>query len=130
MIFLNEKTPLKAIKLTSSKSRKIDIFPMGLVHGFRQKFVIFPAVFFRQYSPENCILWYFRMKKGISRLQKQEVQKVEKLTFFKGISARFWSKIGHFSSSFFSSNIHQENVFYDILKRKNAFLGYKNKKLK
>ena len=27
-------------------------------------------------------------------------------------------------------NIVQENVFYDILEGKNAFLGYKNKKLK
>ena len=26
-------------------------------------------------------------------------------------------------------NIGQENVFYDILERKNAFLGYKNKTL-
>ena len=31
---------------------------------------------------------------------------------------------------FFLGNIGQENVFYDILERKNAFLGYKNKKLK
>ena len=30
----------------------------------------------------------------------------------------------------FLSNIGKENVFYDILERKNAFLGYKNKKLK
>ena len=28
----------------------------------------------------------------------------------------------------FLGNIGQENVFYDILERKNAFLGYKNKK--
>ena len=27
-------------------------------------------------------------------------------------------------------NIVQENVFYDILEGNNAFLGYKNKKLK
>ena len=27
-------------------------------------------------------------------------------------------------------NIAKENVFYDILERKNAFLGYKNKKFK
>ena len=26
--------------------------------------------------------------------------------------------------------IGQENVFYDILEQKNAFLGYKNKKIK
>ena len=31
---------------------------------------------------------------------------------------------------FVLGNIDQENVFYDILERKNAFLGYKNKKLK
>ena len=31
---------------------------------------------------------------------------------------------------FFLGNIGQENVFYDILDRKNAFLGYKNKKFK
>ena len=29
---------------------------------------------------------------------------------------------------FFLGNIDQENVFYDILERKNAFLSYKNKK--
>ena len=29
---------------------------------------------------------------------------------------------------FFLGNIGQQNQFYDILERKNAFLGYKNKK--
>ena len=31
-----------------------------------------------------------------------------------------------FPSFVFLGNIGQENVFYDILERKNAFLGYKN----
>ena len=31
---------------------------------------------------------------------------------------------------FFLGNKVPENVFYDILERKNAFLGYKNKKFK
>ena len=31
---------------------------------------------------------------------------------------------------FFLVNIGQKNAFYDILERKNAFLGYKNKKFK
>ena len=35
-----------------------------------------------------------------------------------------------FSQFFFLGNIGQENVFYDILERKNAFLSYKNKKFK
>ena len=32
--------------------------------------------------------------------------------------------------TFFLCSIGQENVFYDILERKNAFLGYKNKNFK
>ena len=35
-----------------------------------------------------------------------------------------------FFQPFFLGNISQENVFYDILERKNAFLEYKNKKFK
>ena len=50
--------------------------------------------------------------------------------FSKGVNPWFWSKNGHFSNFFFLGNIGQENVFYDILERKNAFLGYKNNKFK
>ena len=50
--------------------------------------------------------------------------------FSKGVNQSFWSKNGHFSNFVFSGNIGQAKVFYDILQRKNAFLGYKNKKLK
>ena len=39
-------------------------------------------------------------------------------------------KNGPFFHLFFKDNIRQENVFYDILERRNAFLGYKNKKFK
>ena len=35
-----------------------------------------------------------------------------------------------FFQLFFLGNIGQENVFYDILERKSAFLGHKNKKFK
>ena len=50
--------------------------------------------------------------------------------FSKGVNPWFSSKNCHFSKFFFWGNIGQENLFYDILKRKNAFLGYKNKKFK
>ena len=35
-----------------------------------------------------------------------------------------------FIQLFFLGNIRQENIFYDIRSRKNAFLGYNNKKFK
>ena len=39
-------------------------------------------------------------------------------------------KNGNFSNFFFLGNLGQENVFYNILEGKNAFLSYKNKKFK
>ena len=49
--------------------------------------------------------------------------------FSKAVNPWFWSNIGHFST-FFLGNIGQENPFYDILERKNTFLGYKNNTFK
>ena len=50
--------------------------------------------------------------------------------FSKEVNLWFWSKNGHFSNFYFLGNIGQKNVFYDILERKNSYLGYKYKKVK
>ena len=42
----------------------------------------------------------------------------------------FWFKKSHFFKLFFLGNIGKEKVFCDILERKHAFLGYKNRKFK
>ena len=47
--------------------------------------------------------------------------------FPKGLTDAFGPKTGIFPN-FFSGNIGQENVFYDILEQKNSILDYKNKK--
>ena len=44
---------------------------------------MFATFFFRQYRPENYLLLYSGTKKRLSRLENQEVEKVEKLTFFQ-----------------------------------------------
>ena len=49
--------------------------------------------------------------------------------FLKELTHAFGPKMAIFRT-FFLTNIWQENVFYDILKRKNAFVGNKNKKFK
>ena len=71
------------IKIRSSKSRKIDIFSKRLTHGFGPKLALFTTLFIRQYRPGKCLLRDFRTKKRFSRLKKQEVLKVKKLTFLK-----------------------------------------------
>ena len=62
--------------------------------------------------------------------EKRKFKKSKTLHFSKGVNPRFWSNNGHISNFIFIGNIGQENVFYDILEGKNAFLGYKTKKFK
>ena len=47
----------------------------------------------------------------------------------KGLTHAIGPKMANFLP-FCLKNIGQENVFYDILERKNAFLGYKNNNFK
>ena len=91
---------------------------------------IFPTLFFRQLRPGKCLLRYSRSKISFLRYKNKKSKKSKNWHFSKGANPWFWSKKNHFFNFFFLSNIGQENVFYDILERENAFLGYKNTKLK
>ena len=59
----NEKMTFQAIKTTSSKSRKIDIFPKGLTHGFGQKMAIFSTFFFQAIQSRKSSFTLFQNKK-------------------------------------------------------------------
>ena len=48
--------------------------------------------------------------------------------FSKGLTHGFGPKMAFFPTFIFSVKAIQENVFYDIVERKNAFLSYKNEK--
>ena len=62
--------------------------------------------------------------------KNKKLKRSKNCHFSKGVKPWFWSKNGNFFNLFFLGNIGQEKVFYDILERKNPFLGYKNKKFK
>ena len=51
------------------------------------------------------------------------------MTFFHFLTHGFGPKMAIYPT-FLSGNIGQENVFHDILERKMAFRGHKNKKFK
>ena len=123
---LERKKVFLEYKKKKWKKTKIDIFPKGLKHGFGSKMAIFPPFFVRQYGPEKWLLWYSRTEKAFLGHKNMKFKKSKINIFPKGVNPWFWSKNGHFST-FFLGNIGQENVFYDILKRKKAFLDYKNK---
>ena len=127
---LEQKNFFLGYKNKKFKKSKHWHFSKGVSPWFWSKNGLVFNFFFRQYRPRKCILWYYRTNKHLSRLKKQKDQKVEKLTFSKGVNSSFFSKNGHFSNLFFLRNIDRENVFYDILERKNFILGFKNKKFK
>ena len=55
-------------KQKSSKSRKINVFPNSIIHGFGPKMASFPNFFFSQYRPGKCLLLDFTPKKRLSML--------------------------------------------------------------
>ena len=104
-------------------------FPKGLTHGLCQKIAIFPTFFFRKYRPGKCLLRYSRTTKTPFYAIKTRSSKSRKIAIFPtGLTHGFSPKMAFFPTFFFSGNIIEENVFYDILQRKNAVLSYKNKK--
>ena len=62
-IFQIEKTPFQAIKTRSSKSRKIDIFPKGLTHGFWSQYGHFSKPFFQATLVRKMTFAIFQNKK-------------------------------------------------------------------
>ena len=73
---------------------------------------------------------FYNKKNSFLRFKNKKFNKSKTWHFFEGVKTSFWSKNGHFSKLFFLGNIGHENVFHDILQRKNSFLRYKNKKFK
>ena len=95
-----------------------------------QKWPFFQVFFLGNKGQENVFYDILERKNAFLGYKNKKFKKSKKWHFSKGVKAWLWSKNGHFSIFFFLGNIVQENVFCDIVKRKNAFLGYKNKKFK
>ena len=81
-------------------------------------------IFFKQYKPAFYDI--LERKNGLLGYKNKKSNKSKNWLFSKGVNPWFRS----FFQLFFLGNIGQENILYDIPERKNAFLGYKNRKFK
>ena len=97
-------------------------FSKGLVHGFGQKYEIFPPFYFRLNRPGKCVCLYSRKEKGVFRPSNHRLKKLEILVLFfpKLLLHGFGQKFEFFPIFNFKGKIGQENVFDDILERKEA----------
>ena len=95
-----------------------------------QKWIFFQLFFFGNIGQENIVYDILERKNAFLGYKNKKFKQSKNWHFSKGVNPWFWSKNGHFSNVFVLGNIGLENILYDILERKNAFLGYKNKKFK
>ena len=86
--------------------------------------------FFGKIGLENVFYAILQRKNAFLGYKNKKIEKSKNCHFSKGVNPWFQFKIGHFFNFLFLDNKGQGNVFYDILERKNAFLGNKNKKIK
>ena len=105
MIFQNEKTPFQAIKTRSPKSRKIDIFPKGLTHGFGPKMAIFPTFFFQAIQARKMSFMIFQNEKTPFQAIKTRSSKSGKIDIFlKGLTHGVGPKMAIIPTFFFSQD--------------------------
>ena len=95
-----------------------------------QQWPFYQLFFLGNIGKENVFYDILQEKNAFLGYKNKKFKKSKNWHFSKGVNPWFWSKNGHFSNFVFSGNIGQANVFYDILERKNAYVGYKNKKSK
>ena len=119
---LEGKTPFSAIKTSSSKERKIDIFPKGLTHGFGPKMAIFPTFFFQAIQARKMSFTIFQNKKNAFLSYKNKnFKKSKNLHFSKKVNPQFWSKNGHFSNFSFQTIQARKMSFTIFQKKKTPF---------
>ena len=103
--------PFKTIKTGNSKSRKIEIFSKGLVHGLGQKLVIFPSFYLRQNRTEKCDPRYFENKTTLFYIR-------EICIFPKGLVHSFGPKLPIFPSFYFRQKSPEKCVLKYSRKKK------------
>ena len=77
-----------------------------------------------------CLTIFYNVKPSFKAIKTRSSKSREIEIFPKRLTHAFGRKMVIFPTFFFSGNIAKENLFYDIVERKNAFPGYKNKKFK
>ena len=94
-----------------------------------QNWPVFEHYFGLNIGQENESYDILKRRNAFLGYKKKKFKKLKNCHLSKGVSPWFWPEIGNFSK-FIVGIIGQENVFYDILKRRNGFQGYIKKKLK
>ena len=89
----------------------------------------FLTFFLGNIGQENVFFDILKRKNAFLGYKRKKFKNSKNCRFLKALTHGFGPKMAVFPTIFLGK-IGQENVFYDILQRNNAFLGYKNNKFK
>ena len=129
---LEQKNPFLGYKGKKFKKSKNWHFPKGVNQWFWSKNGHFSSfLFLGNIGQEKVFSHILELNSAFQGYKNKKFKKSKNWDCCKGfckpmVLAQKWP----FFQLFFLGNIGQENVFYDILEPKNAFLDYKNKKSK
>ena len=127
---LQRKNPFLGYKNKKFKKSKNWHFSKGVNPWFWSKNGHFFQLFFwGNIWKENVFYNIQERKNSFLRYKNKKLKKSKSWHFSKEVDPWFWSKNCHIFN-FFLGNIGQQNVFFDILERKHAFLGYKKNTFK
>ena len=103
-IFQNKKTPFQAIKTRGSKTRKIDIFSKGLIHGFGPKMAIFPTFIFQEMQAKKMSFPIFQNEKTPFQAITQRSSNSRKTDVFPNVLTHgFGPNMAIFPTCFFQA---------------------------
>ena len=94
-----------------------------------QKWPFFQLFFLANIGLENVSYDILERKNAFLGYKNKKLKKSKIWHFFFLTFFYFWSQNGYYWNLFLG-NTGQENVFYDIIEQKNAFLSYKSNKFK
>ena len=127
---LERKNAFLGYKNSIFKKWKICDFWKGVNPWFWSKIVHF-SIFFQSLQVRKMCFTIVQNEKAPFQAIKTACSKSGKIAISgKGLTHGFGPKLAIFPSFIFLGIMGQENVFYDILERRNAFLGSKKRKLK
>ena len=92
-----------------------------------QKWPFFQLSFLANKGKENVFYDILHQKNAFLDYKNKNFEKSKNCIFSKGLTHSFGPKMVFFPTFFFLRHKGKENVFYDILHQKNAFLDYKSK---
>ena len=127
-IFQNEKTPLQAIKIRTSKSRKIDIFQKCLTHGLGPKMALFPTLFCQAILASKMSFTIFQIKKETFQAIKTRSSSSRKIDIFQRVQPMVFVQKWSFFQLFFFSAIQAGKMSFTIFQNeKTPFYAIKTR---